>query len=316
MNPESVSVSVCMITYNHENFVARAIQGVLMQQTGFPVELVIGEDQSADGTRRICEQFVHDSDRITLLEPRENLGMVPNFIRTLNACRGKYVALCEGDDFWTDPDKLRIQVEFLEEHPDYTICFHRVRILDHDRYRRKDTLTRVPDPVTDVYDLARNGNYIHTCSCVFRNGLDFKELPADIQPGDYALHLLNTRNGGKIMHLDRTMAVYRLHGGGTWSAADRFQLMRKELAFYASLRTRMDETAASLLMARFIRIFTSHFATLTSVEEQRSFLDFVTGLAGPADRTFLLALVHHRKYLESSRYLLHMIKNRFLHAGD
>ena len=98
-----VKVSVAMITYNHERFIAQAIESVLMQQTDFAVELVIGEDCSTDKTRAIvCAYGERYPERIRLLLPERNQGMIPNFVATMNACQGQYIALLEGDDYWTD----------------------------------------------------------------------------------------------------------------------------------------------------------------------------------------------------------------------
>ena len=111
----SIFVSVCMITYNHESYIHQAIEGVLTQNTTFPYKLVIGEDYSADGTRKICQEYANlYPDKIDLLPSSSNLGMQRNFSRTLNVCTGKYIALCEGDDYWTDPMKLQKQIDILE----------------------------------------------------------------------------------------------------------------------------------------------------------------------------------------------------------
>ena len=128
-----VKVSVHMITYNHERFIAQAIEGVLMQQTDFAVELVIGEDCSTDGTRAIVRRYGERyPERIRLLLQERNLGARANALATLNACRGQYIALCEGDDYWTDPTKLQKQVDFLESHPECSLCFHRVLVVYED----------------------------------------------------------------------------------------------------------------------------------------------------------------------------------------
>jgi glycosyltransferase involved in cell wall biosynthesis/GNAT superfamily N-acetyltransferase len=112
-------VSICMITYNHENLIAQAIEGVVMQKTNFPIELIIGEDCSTDNTRKICLEYKEKfPDIIKLLLPKKNLGMQQNVVATLTACTGKYIALCEGDDYWTDPLKLQRQVDFLEANHD------------------------------------------------------------------------------------------------------------------------------------------------------------------------------------------------------
>ena len=120
---KNVSLSIVMITYNHEPYIRQAIEGVLMQETFFNIELVIGEDCSTDKTRSICEEYADKfPDKINLLPTEGNLGMMPNFMRTLEARTGKYIALCEGDDYWTDSLKLQKQLDFLEENEECVVC--------------------------------------------------------------------------------------------------------------------------------------------------------------------------------------------------
>jgi glycosyltransferase involved in cell wall biosynthesis len=112
-------VSVKMITYNHAPFIAQAIEAVLQQKTNFPFELVIGEDCSTDGTRKIVFEYQEKyPDIIRVLTSEKNVGMKKNSYRATKACRGKYVAFCEGDDYWQHPDKLQKQVDYLESHPE------------------------------------------------------------------------------------------------------------------------------------------------------------------------------------------------------
>lgn len=127
-------VSVVTITYNHEPFIAKAIEGVLMQQVGFPIEYIIAEDCSTDGTRKICEEYAAKyPDLIHLIVSEQNVGPKENERRAFAATRGKYIAFCEGDDYWTEPLKLQRQVDFMEAHPDYSVCFHGLkRIYDND----------------------------------------------------------------------------------------------------------------------------------------------------------------------------------------
>ncbi len=120
-----------MITYNHSAYVAQAIDGILMQQADFDFELVIGEDFSTDNTRAICEDYASKYPQIIKLLPAEkNLGMMPNFVRTLKACKGLYVALCEGDDYWTDKNKLKIQIENLQKNSKYSFSFQNKEMKD------------------------------------------------------------------------------------------------------------------------------------------------------------------------------------------
>lgn len=123
-------VSVKMLTYNHAPYISQAIEGILQQKTNFPFELVIGEDCSFDGTRAIVFEFQKKySDIIRVITSDKNVGASKNSYRTMKACRGKYIAFCEGDDYWHRPDKLQQQVSYLETHPGCGLVYS-----DYDRY--------------------------------------------------------------------------------------------------------------------------------------------------------------------------------------
>jgi glycosyltransferase involved in cell wall biosynthesis len=221
-------VSVSMITYNHDDYISQAIEGVLQQKTKFSIELIIGEDCSSDRTREIVLEYQKRYPTIIrVLISENNIGMMKNSLRVFAACRGEYMALCEGDDYWTEPLKLEKQVNFLENNSDFSICFHKVKILKN-RKLVNDFLTYVPKEETTIEDLAY-GNYIHTPSVVFRNGL-IKEWPEwyfRSPVGDYPLHLLNAQYG-KIKYIDQVMAVYRIHEGGTWSQIDKDDIEKQK----------------------------------------------------------------------------------------
>src|ERR1700676_449892 len=117
-----MKLSVMMITYNHERYIAQAIESILAQKVNFDYELVIGEDCSTDGTRAVILDFHRRyPSRIVPLLRERNLGGPRNFLGTLAACRGKYLALLEGDDYWICTDKLQRQVDFLEANPAWAI---------------------------------------------------------------------------------------------------------------------------------------------------------------------------------------------------
>ena len=128
-------VSICCITYNHFNFIIDALEGFLRQKTDFNFEICLGEDESNDGTREICQEYAEKyPDKIRLfLRSRKDVIYVCgratgqfNLIETLNKCDGKYIALCEGDDYWTDPYKLQKQVDFMEANKNASLCYHKV----------------------------------------------------------------------------------------------------------------------------------------------------------------------------------------------
>ncbi len=144
-------VSVCMITYNHGPYIRQAIEGVLMQRCTFPFELVIGEDCSRDDTVNICMEYASSHPGVRLLPHDSNLGMLPNFFRTMEACTGKYIAFCEGDDYWSDMDKLQKQYDFLESNPSYgMVCTDYSRYFQNSGVLRRQCFNtaRYPDEVS------------------------------------------------------------------------------------------------------------------------------------------------------------------------
>lgn len=130
-------VSVNMLTYNHRPYIVKAIEGVMAQKTAFPIELLIGEDCSTDGTRDIAFQYEKEyPDTIRVVTSKENVGPRRNGLRVIDASRGKYIAFCEGDDYWHKEDKLQKQVNFLESNPDYGLVY-----TDYDRHYVKKRKT-------------------------------------------------------------------------------------------------------------------------------------------------------------------------------
>lgn len=209
-------VSVLMICYNQEEYIGKAIRSVMRQKTTFPVELIIHDDCSTDRTGKICEEYANlYSDRIRYVRNEKNVGLEENFIRAYHLSKGKYIAICEGDDYWLGRKKLQRQVDIMEAHPEYAICFHRT--LNYYMCDNSKSLTAYERPaVTTIYDLARK-NYISNVSCLYRKQLfDLPEWMSEVRTYDYAMHLLNACYG-KIVFLPQVMAVYRIHGRSVWS---------------------------------------------------------------------------------------------------
>lgn len=217
-------ISICCITFNHELYVAQALDSFLLQESSFPYEIVISDDCSTDRTLEILKQYKERyPDLIRLHTNTTNIGMMPNFLKALMACKGEYIAICEGDDYWTNPFKLQKQVDFLEANQDFSVCFHRVEELRNVKDFVKDTLVQNSESerVFTKSDILK-GNFIHTPSVVFRNHFD--ELPEwvlQMQVGDYPLHIYNA-SFGKIKYFPDVMAVYRLHNSSSWSSLHDF----------------------------------------------------------------------------------------------
>ena len=213
-------LSVCLITYNQENFIKDCIEGILNQKTDFEIEIVIGNDCSTDMTSNICEYYTNLHSNIKHNFRKVNLGMSKNWATTLLECSGEYIAICEGDDYWSDPFKLQYQVNFLDNNQDYVLCFHKVKILNIKSELSDDYITIVPDNYEDQITLATLGNYIHTPTVLFRNVLE--DLPPEfiLSPlVDFFLYILLTENG-KIKYIELEMAVYRF-GVGLWSSENQ-----------------------------------------------------------------------------------------------
>lgn len=210
-----MKLSVLMITYNHEPYVEQAVRGALAQRTDFEYEIVVGEDRSTDRTREILRRLDREHPgRLRLLVRDANLGMGRNFADTYAACRGEYVALLEGDDYWTDPHKLARQIAFLDANPAHAGCGHVVR---YEGGPDDGTVFPAPCPGDVTFDDLLRTNPIPTCSVVYRRQFDrVPDWHAGLVPGDWPLHLMHAARG-PFRVLPEVMGAYRVHAGGVWS---------------------------------------------------------------------------------------------------
>ncbi|PWJ55280.1 glycosyl transferase family 2 [Dyadobacter jejuensis] len=220
-----IKVSVCVPTYNHEAYIAQMLEGALMQQTSFPFEIVIGDDASTDGTADIIRTyserfpgriraFLHDENQGPS-EPREFAGR-NNVLQLLKACRGEYVAMCEGDDYWTDPLKLQKQADFMEAHPDFSICHHNVLVTYEDGSPSHTFNGPEQAAVSTISDLLEDRWFMATASWFYRNYFkehDFAEWHSRAAAGDWAV-MIQLAAQGNIGYLPEIMGVYRKHQGG------------------------------------------------------------------------------------------------------
>ena len=238
-----MKLSVCLITYNHEQFIIQALESSLAQKTNFEFEIVIGEDRSTDDTARILTEYQRRyPDKIRLLLPEQNLGPNRNFANTIQACRGEYIALLEGDDYWSSPTKLQEQVDFLDSHAECAICFHAVKVFHEDGSVAARVQPRFGHKkISTIEDLLGLGNFIPTCATVFRNGLitEFPNWFYALRIADFTLHVLNARYG-KIGYINKVMGAYRIHGGGTFSAASTSGNAQEVIRTYDYLNSYLD----------------------------------------------------------------------------
>ncbi|MFH6994854.1 glycosyltransferase family 2 protein [Flavobacterium sp. FlaQc-48] len=215
-------ISVCMITYGHENYIREAIEGVLMQECNFEVELIIANDCSPDNTDLIIQEILQNHPKkswIKYFRHEKNLRMMPNFIFALGECSGNYVAICEGDDYWTDPLKLQKQVEFLDANPDFVIHSANAVELSKDLNNTgKPILKGEIDKVFTLRDFLSHNNII-TCTVMFRNVIcEFPESFKEVKFGDWFFYLILMHNTqSKTYRSTELFSVYRIHEGGVMS---------------------------------------------------------------------------------------------------
>lgn len=210
---KKLTVSICMITYNHEKHIQQAIEGVLMQEGDFDIDLIISNDNSPDNTDRVIQKMLKNHPRasaINYINHEKNIGVMPNFTSSLQLCKGKYIALCDGDDYWTDPLKLQKQISFLEENSEYAASFHEVEMLFDDK-KIPFSVYRKNKINSSVYfkDVVTNDWLIPTCSFVFKK--DKMVIPPfykEFNYGDFPLFCCILINS-KAHYSKDIMGIYR-----------------------------------------------------------------------------------------------------------
>lgn len=235
------TVSVAMITYNHEKYIEEAINSVLMQQCDFEVELVITNDKSTDTTDAIIRRILNNHKNaswIKYISREDNLGMMGNYIQTFTETSGKYIAICEGDDFWTDPLKLQRQVDFFKENPETSFVFHAASFLlnsgEIGSFNGNVNLTKTGIISTATF-LENESNTYVSASSMLRSDVvsNMPEWFKNAFVGDYPIMFLALEKG-KIGYLKENMATYRIASEGSWSNSNlsynkRLSLFKKKI---------------------------------------------------------------------------------------
>jgi glycosyltransferase involved in cell wall biosynthesis len=247
-------VSVIMLTYNHENYICEAIEGCLEQKTNFPYEIIIHDDASTDNTAEIVNEYARNyPDLIFPIFQTENQfskGLKITAKLLIPIARGKYIAFCEGDDFWTDPQKLQKQVSFLDNNPDFSICCHSVKCrVENSRDWEESGIISATKNHFTLRDLCV-GNFIPNVSVFFRNNL-IKEFPDwyNLMPmGDWPLHILNAEHGD-IWFINEVMGTYRIHKDGRWSLMNQLEKRKKIISAYQIINTHLNSRYEIEIMA-------------------------------------------------------------------
>lgn len=220
-----IKVSVCVPTFNHASYIAQMLDGALMQKTDFPFEIVIGDDASTDGAQAIIRKyaetypgiiraFLHEENQGPQ-SPKEFAGR-NNVLQLLKACRGEYVAMCEGDDYWTDPYKLQKQADLLDKHPEFAICHHNVMVIYEDGSPERTFNPDNQKAVSTIDDILQDRWFMATASWMYRNYFlteDFAPWHAAAAAGDWALSIQLAAKG-EIGYIPEILGIYRKHSAG------------------------------------------------------------------------------------------------------
>lgn len=256
---EPILVAIHCLVYNHEPYLRDCLEGFVMQQTNFPFVAIVHDDASTDASAAIIREYeekypdiikpIYEAEN-QYSKPDGSLGRIMN--EAIAATGAKYVAMCEGDDYWTDPLKLQKQVDFLEEHSDYSMCFHRCKTLMVDTGEmRNEFLVRDLPYESSIYQLAQ-GNYIHTLSVVYRKYNDIfskRNALGPCMPGDYVLWMLLAEHG-KIWKFEEFMGVYR-YGCGIWTAEHNYiKQQMKTLETFSKLYVVLSDAKAKDILYR------------------------------------------------------------------
>lgn len=241
-------VSICCITYNQENYIAKAIDSFLSQSYIQNCEILIHDDASTDDTLSILKKY-HElyPDLIRLFPETVNQysrGDHQMFPRLFKEARGKYIAICEGDDYWSDIDKIKMQVGIMEKHAEYSMCFHAAALYDCNLSRVTDTIqfSKKSREVTEEEIITAGGCMIPTASLFFRKDLveSLPEFFYHAPVGDYPLQLC-LASRGKAYYINRSMSIYRKYALNSISVKNMTETMNDRIIFYKKLIKMLQE---------------------------------------------------------------------------
>lgn len=236
-------VSICSLVYNHEPYLRQCLDGFVMQQTTFPFEVIIHDDASTDGSAAIIREYATRYPNIFVpiyqTENQYSQGKKVSSTFVFPRARGKYIALCEGDDYWTDPLKLQKQVDFLEANPDYSMCFHSANVFCQSSGQYNDLFAYVQDREYEGVEFIKKWT-VPTASVCFRRNVIDSELYQTVRKNPYFVYgdlilFLSCASLGRIRGLSSMMSVYRrLDNGAVLSAKSpemEVRLCRQVLAY-------------------------------------------------------------------------------------
>ena len=243
-----IKVSVIVPTYNHEKYIQQCLDSIINQKVDFEYEILVGEDNSTDNTREIVMHYAKKYPCLVKAFYRDGKNKIfidgtmtgiKNGVQLLQSCAGKYIAFCDGDDYWNTNDKLQKQVAYLENHPDYVMCFHNTYIVNNNGevindYSNLHSL--MPKKYYEIEDFIKYP-IAHTSSLLFRNDLDFHSLPSFFYRSinsDRILRILISELG-KAKYIDEPLSSFKQHGNGIWSGKDIYYTNKSAVSTFQAI---------------------------------------------------------------------------------
>lgn len=225
-----ILVSICSITYNHAPYIRQCLDGFIMQKTNFKFEIIIHDDCSTDGTTNIVREYAEKYPNLIVPIFQSvnqyqigNTAIFKSFV--FPKARGKYLAMCEGDDYWIDPFKLQKQIDFMEVTPECTMTCTRAKLFSvrKNRYIGEQFCQKTDGILNPIDIINRTGLYIATCSIVFRSGIidNYPDYCTNCNVGDYPLQITAAMKGS-VYYFNDAMSVYRIDNVSSWFGQQKF----------------------------------------------------------------------------------------------
>ena len=224
-----IKISVVCITYNHKNLIRQALDGFIMQKTDFPFEVIVHDDASADGTADIVREYAEKYPQlIKAICQKENVyskGVSPIREYALPLAKGEYIALCEGDDYWTDENKLQIQYNYMKSHPECALCAHQATLYDCEKNIERNHNADTEDRFFTVEDIIKGSGGVFATAAVLFKKIVYTDIPECLNAkgfGDFQL-FLSAALHGTVYYMARNMATYNFGVSGSWTRRIMFQ---------------------------------------------------------------------------------------------
>lgn len=277
-----MKVSVCITTYNHEEFIAQAIESVICQKTNHKYEIIIGEDQSEDKTREIVLAYREKYPNLIKLHlhdyPKDyvRINGRKNFVNNLINAKGEYIALLDGDDYWNDPFKLHKQICYLDSHPECSIVYHPADWCENGIINKGGYAPEIIKNYYDVDDLLKYSNFMPSSSVVYRNNLvdSFPSWFMDCPYGDLPLHILNTLQG-KIGFINESMSVYRVHSGGMYSRRSKINRLVNNIICFELIATNLGLTTNRYYREYLAKTRKELISNISSIKQAKEAIDIL-----------------------------------------